>query len=194
MSDNPTVKIVNNAYKLDGEFHKGAPNSPIRNEDGKLCGVTNPRQITHIHTYGGEAPFFDGVAHGKLLGTRCDNDDCEFKGTVHLPYRIHCPDCLKKMTEVDLTDAAQKTAKIYSYIETSRTGAFNTLDKPIKFIDIEIDGVSTMLKSYMTAGSPGIGVKVIPIFKTTDPTYTITDLAWVADGTKENELPKDYSF
>ena len=109
-------------------------------------------------------------------------------------HPIHCPDCLAKATQVDLTDVAQKSAKIYSYITTNRTGAFNTLDKPIKFIDIEIDGVDTMIKSYMVAGEPDIGIRVIPIFKTTGPTYTITDLAWVAEGTKEGDLPKDYSF
>jgi len=147
-----------------------------------------------MHSYGGEAPFFAGIAEGKLLGTRCDNKDCEYKGTVHLPFRIHCPDCLKKMTVVDLTDLAQKTAKIHSYIVTSRTGAFNTLDKPIKFIDVEFEGVATILKSYQLAGDPSIGARVVPIFRTKSPTYTITDLAFVAEGTKKKDLPKGFSF
>ncbi len=193
MSDKPEVWVEKNAYRIKGDFHVIQPNQPIRKGD-KLCGVTNPRQMTYIHSYGGEYEFFDGVAKGKLLATRCDNDACEFKGTVHLPFRIHCPDCLKKMTTIDVTDAARKTARIYSYIITSRTGAFNTLDKPIKFIDVEIDGVATMIKSYMLAGEPAIGVRLVPIFRTKDPTYTITDLAWVAEGTGEKDLPKGFTF
>jgi len=188
------VWIKNNAYKIEGDFHTPEPNRPIYNEKNELCGVTNPRRLVHMHSYGKEAPFFAGIAEGKLLGTRCDNGDCEYKGTVHLPFRICCPDCLEDMTVVDLTDDARKTAKIYSYIVTSRTGAFNTLDIPIKFIDIEIDGVATMIKSYQLAGEPEIGQRVVPIFRTKDPTFTITDLAWVVEGTDEKELPKGFTL
>jgi len=188
------VWIKNNAYKIEGDFHTIEPNRPICNEDDKLCGVTNPRRLVHIHSYGGEAPFFAALAEGKLLGTRCDNKDCEFKGTIYLPFRICCPDCLEKMTVADLTEDARKTAKIYSYIVTSRTGAFNTLDTPIKFIDIEIKGVSTMIKSYLLAGEPEIGQRVVPIFRTKEPTYTITDLAWVVEGTRKEDLPKQFAF
>jgi uncharacterized OB-fold protein len=186
------VWIEKNAYRIKGDFHVTVPNTPIRREDGKLCGVTNPRTIVHIHSYGGEAPFFAGLAEGKLLGTQCVNKDCEFKGTIHLPFRIHCPDCLAKMKIVDLTARARKGARIYSFIVTSRTGAFNTLDIPIRFIDVEIPGVATIIKSYQLAGEPAIGQRVVPIFRTKAPTYTITDLAWVAAGTKK--LPKGFTF
>ncbi len=188
------VWVEKGAYRISGEFHTPEANQPIRREDGKLCGVTNPRRLVHMHSYGGEAPFFAGLAEGKLLGTRCDNGDCEYKGTIHLPYKIHCPDCLAKMTEVDLTDAAKKSATIHSYIVTSRTGAFNALAKPIKFIDIEIDGVATILKSYQLAGDPAFGQRVVPVFFTKAPTYTITDLAFVVEGTKEGELPEGFTF
>lgn len=195
MVEQAKLKVVNNAYKIEaGEFHSPEPNIPIRNEAGKLCGITNPRRLVHIHSYGKEAPFFEGLTEGKLLGTRCDNDECEYKGTIHLPFRICCPDCLGDNNIVDLTDAAKKTGKIYSYIVTSRTGAFNTLDIPIRFIDVEIDGVATVLKSYQLAGEPEIGQRVMPIFRTKEPTYTIMDLAWVTEGTKESELPEGFTF
>ena len=194
MTKEAKVWVEKNAYKISGDFHTGEPNLPIRNEEGKLCGVTNPRRVVHLHSYGGEAPFFQGIADGKLLGTRCDNDKCEFKGTVHLPFRIHCPDCLVKMTIVDLTETARKSAKIHSYIVTSRTGAFNTLDIPIKFIDVEMDGVATILKSYLLAGEPAFGQRVVPVFKTKAPTFTITDLAFVVEGTKESDLPEGFTF
>jgi hypothetical protein len=193
MSPQAKVWIEKNAYRIKGEFSTIEPNTPIRRQDGKLCGVTNPRRIVHIHSYGGEAPFFAGLAEGKLLGTQCVNKDCASQGTIHLPFRIHCPDCLMKMKTVDLTAKARSSAKIYSYIVTSRTGAFNTLAVPIRFIDIEIKGVATILKSYQLVGEPAIGQRVVPIFRK-KPTYTITDLAWVVKGTPANKLPKGFSF
>lgn len=193
MSQLPKVWVKGKGYKIEGNFHRIEPNQPIW-KDGKLCGVTNPRQMTYIHSYGSEYQFFAGLAESKLHATRCDNDKCEFKGTVHLPFRIYCPDCLRKATVLDVTQWARDTARIHSYIVTSRTGAFNTLETPIKFIDIEIDGIATILKSYQMAGDPEIGQRVVPIFRTKEPTYTITDLAWVVEGTREHELPEGFTF
>ena len=48
--------------------------------------------------------------------------------------------------------------------------------------------------SYLSVGEPEIGRTVIPIFKTTDPTYTITDLSWVLKNTKKDLLPEGFSF
>jgi hypothetical protein len=75
-----------------------------------------------------------------------------------------------------------------------RSGAFSLLDKPIKFINIEFDGVCTILMSYLLKGDPKIGMKVVPIFQRLNPTYTILDLAWVAKGTKADSLPRGFSF
>ena len=48
--------------------------------------------------------------------------------------------------------------------------------------------------SYLSAGEPKIGLKVVPIFNTLDPTYTILDLSWVADGTPADKLPQGFTF
>ena len=190
------VYVKNGRYKLKGDFHHLTPNTPIRNADEgwKLMGVTNPRDMTYIHAYGGEAPFFEGLGEGKLLGTRCDNDHCEFKGTVYQPFRIHCPDCLGRNSIVDMTENARNSARVHTFMVCERSGAFNILDKPIKFINIEFDGVSTILMSYLSAGDPEIGMKVVPIFRTTNPTYTILDLSWVPAGTGREQLPEGFSF
>lgn len=190
------VKVKNGQYKIKGDFHQVRQNMPIRNEDEgwRLMGVTNPRDITHIHMYGGESVFFESLGQGKLLGTRCDNKDCEFPGTIYLPFRIHCADCLMRNTVIDLTDVARKTAKIHTFMVCARSGAFNTLDKPIKFINVEFEGVGTILMSYLVVGEPEIGKRVVPIFKTVNPTYTILDLAFVEDGTTADQLPQDYTF
>jgi uncharacterized OB-fold protein len=188
------VTIKNGRYKPKGIFHVPEANQPIFNEDtGKLAGVTNPRDMTYIHSYGSEAIFFESLGKGKLMATRCDNEKCENTGSIYEPFRIYCPDCLRKATPIDLTDIAKKTAKIYSFIITERTGAFNTLDIPIKFINIEFEGVCTILMSYLLVGEPEIGKRVIPIFRK-NPTYTIMDLAWVLEGTLEGQLPEGFTF
>ncbi len=194
MSSHGKVRVENNKYKLDGHFHNAYPNDPIRNEHGVLMGVTNPRDLTHIHMYGGEAPFFENLSKGKLLGTKCDNPDCPAYESIFIPFRIHCPDCLAKNTIVDMTDLANKGASVHTFMITERTGAFNTLKKPIRFVNVEFEGVCTILMGYLPVGEPEMGMKVVPIFQTKNPTYTILDLAWVPQGTPESELPEGFTF
>jgi len=193
-NDRGTVKVENGRYRFEGKFHYGYPNEPIRNEDGELMGVTNPRDLTHVHMYGGEAPFFEGLGQGKLLGTRCDDSNCEANGSIFIPFRIHCPDCLSKNTIVDMTETAQKGATVHTFMITERTGAFNTLPKPIRFVNVEFEGVPTILMGYLSVGEPKIGMKVIPIFNTTNPTFTILDLSWVPEEANETDLPDGYTF
>jgi uncharacterized OB-fold protein len=190
-----SVDVVENRYRLRGEFHSIEPNQPIRNEAGRLCGVTNPRRLVHTHSYGGEWEFFSGVAEGRLIGTRCDNAECEDgHGSIFMPFRIYCPDCLQRTTSVDLTDVANRTSTVHSFMITERTGAFNTLEKPITFINVEFEGVCTILMGYLLGGEPAIGDRVVPIFATQNPTYTIVDLAWVLEGTDAKDLPKGFTF
>ncbi len=190
------VYVKNNQYKIKGDFHHLELGLPIRlaDEGWRLIGITNPRTLTHMHSYGGEALFFESLNKGKLMATRCDNPKCETKGSIFQPFRIHCPECLGKNTPIDMTDLAKKTAKVHTFMVCERSGAFNILDKPIKFINIEFDGVCTILMSYLAIGEPKMGLRVVPIFQKLDPTYTILDLAWVPEGTKENQLPKGFSF
>jgi len=189
-----TVKVENGRYRVSGHFHYIYPNDPIRNEAGDLVGVTNPRDVTHIHTYGGEAPFFEGLSQGKLLGTKCVNPACEAHDSVYLPFRIHCMDCLERNEIVDLTETAKTTAKVHTFMITERTGAFNTLPKPIRFVNVEFAGVSTILMGNLAVGDPAIGMQVVPIFQKAKPTYTILDLAWVPAGTAASDLPEGFSF
>ncbi len=189
-----TVKVINGRYRLEGKFHFVHPNTSIRNEAGHLMGVTNPRDITHIHMYGGEAPFFENLSQGKLLGTKCNNTDCEGQSTVYIPFRIHCPDCLGKNEIVDMTEVAKTKARVHTFMITERTGAFNTLPKPIRFVNVEFEGVDTILMGNLAVGTPEIGMQVVPIFRKNNPTYTILDLAWVPAGTETRDLPPDFAF
>lgn len=189
-----TVKVENKRYRFKGNFHFKSPSTPIRNEKGALMGITNPRDLTHVHMYGGEAPFFEGLGQGKLLGTKCENNNCAGKGLIYLPFRIHCPDCLGRNIIIDLTEIARKGAEVHTFMITERTGAFNTLPKPIRFVNVEFEGISTILMGNLAVGTPSMGLKVVPIFQTKNPSFTILDLAWVPKGTKKDEIPAGFSF
>jgi hypothetical protein len=93
-----------------------------------------------------------------------------------------------------MTDIAKSTAKIHSYIITHRSGAFNSLPIPIKFINVEFESVVTILMSVLAVGDPEMDKKVVPIFNTKAPTYTITDLRFVVEGTSESELPEGFTY
>jgi len=196
MSTFGQVYTKNNRYKFKGDFHRCTLGMPIRNgDDGwRLMGVTNPRDMTYIHAYGGEAVFFESLGQGKLLASRCDNQECESVNTAYLPFRIHCPDCLGKNTVIDVTAIAVANAKIHTFMVCERSGAFSLLEKPIKFINIEFAGIGTILMSHLAIGEPEIGMAIMPIFKTVNPTYTILDLSWVPVGTPEKELPPDFTL
>ncbi|NQV30091.1 MAG: hypothetical protein HQ508_04315 [Candidatus Marinimicrobia bacterium] len=189
-----TVKVENGRYRVSGNFHYAYPNEPIRDENGKMLAVTNPADITHIHSYGGEAPFFENLSQRKLLGTKCANPKCEAHESIFIPYRIHCPDCLMRNVEVDLTELARTGATVHTFMITERTGAFNTLELPIRFVNVEFEGVSTILMGYLSVGEPKIGMQVVPIFQTKNPTYTIMDLSWVPAGTAAEDLPEGFNF
>jgi len=188
------VKVRDYRYRIEGRFHHIERNQPIFKEDGSLVGVTNPRNMTYIHTYGNEAVFFENLGKGRIIASKCANPDCEAYGSVFMPFRIHCPDCLARNEHVDITDIAKETSRVHTFMITERTGAFNTLPKPIKFINVEFDGVATILMGPMLYGEPNIGMKVKPIFRTGDPTYTILDLGWVPEGTGVKDLPQYYTF
>ncbi len=190
------VDVVNGRYKPKGTFHVPEANQPIFNKDtGNLAGITNPRDMTYIHSYGGEAIFFESLGKGKLMASKCINEKCDSNGDIFEPFRIYCPDCLRRNNVVDITEKARHTATIHSFIITHRSGAFNTLPKPIKFINVEFDEeVVTILMSVLAVGEPEFGKKIVPIFRTKSPTYTIMDLMFVLEGTPEGDLPEGFTF
>jgi hypothetical protein len=47
---------------------------------------------------------------------------------------------------------------------------------------------------YLSVGEPGIGMKVVPVFNTTNPSYTILDLSWIPEGANESEIPERFSI
>ena len=168
--------MTKKAYEFDNS-NPGA--TVLRGIDPMV--VEKPRAPIHIHTYGGETPFFKGLTQGRLMATRCDNENCDpagQEGYFHLPPRVYCPDCLEKMAWADITELAARTARVHTHITVARPGAFNRVPMPCQLISVEIEGVSTILMSVLAEGEPEIGLEVEPVFNTTQPTFTILDLSW----------------
>jgi uncharacterized protein len=167
--------------KQNFEFNNMNPGATVLRRLDPMV-IEKPRNPIHIHTYGGETPFFRGLTEGRLMATKCTNKKCDPSGKAgyyHLPPRVYCPDCLEKMTWEDITDLARKTAKIHTHITVANPGAFNRVPVPCEIISVEIEGVSTVIMSYLRGAKPEIGMPIEPVFETANPTYTILDLSWV---------------
>ena len=90
-----TVKVINGQYKPSGQFHFISPNTPIKDENGKLAGVTNPRDMTYIHSYGG-----DDIAKSEhITNPKADLSQlCEqYHTTVKTLFDKHAPVRLKSI-------------------------------------------------------------------------------------------------
>jgi len=159
------------SFEFDN-LHPGA--TVIRSLDPLV--IEKPRAPIHIHTYGGESPFFRGLSQGKLLATRCNTRGCDAGKDLMLPPRVYCPDCLEKMEWVELE---KPDATVHTFIKVAYPGAFNRLEIPSILISVEIRGVSTLMMSVLREGEPEIGLPIEPRFNTTSPTFTILDLWWV---------------
>jgi hypothetical protein len=168
--------------KHDFQFDNQNPGATVLRSIDPIV-IEKPRNPVHIHTYGGETPFFKALTQGKLLATRCLNKRCDPSGKagyLHLPPRVYCPDCLEKMAWEDITDLAKRTAKVHTHITVEHPGAFNRVPMPCELISVEIEGVATVLMSQLIGGKAHIGMRIEPVFNTTTPSFTILDLAWRA--------------
>lgn len=137
--------------------------------------LENPRTIMHLHSYGGISRFFEGLAMGALLGTKC----VRCNGEIWLPPRVHCPDCWEEMLwqTVDTREA-----RVYSFSVTNYPGAGFKGTVPCPLISLAIPKVCTNMMSYLSEfgdDEPYIGMRVKPIFRREKPTRTILDLSWV---------------
>jgi uncharacterized OB-fold protein len=153
---------------------------------GDVWVVRNPRfgeAGTHYHTYGMLTPYFRGLTAGKLLATRCVNPACPVsKGTgeLWLPPRADCPDCHQPM---DWSEVERPRGYIYAFTQVVRGGTGLEIECPYYQIDVRIDGVCTIAKSYLVDRRPiAIGDRVRARFRTgADATHTCLDLYWELD-------------
>lgn len=149
--------------------------------------LENPRfgeQGTHRHTYGRLTRYFQGLVEGRLLATRCLNPDCPVGrggGDLWLPPRADCPDCHQPMGWKEIEDPR---GYVYTYTYVERGGTGLELPCPYYQIDVKIEGVCTIVKSYLNGPGPlRIGDTVKARFRTgADATHTCLDLFWEKEG------------
>jgi uncharacterized OB-fold protein len=152
-------------------------------EVGGAWVVHNPRfgaEGTHFHTYGLLTPYFKGLTEGRLLGTKCLNARCPIgkgNGDLWLPPRADCPDCHLPMA---WEEAENPRGYIYAFTHVARGGTGLEIECPYYQIDVKMDGVGTILKSYLVDRRPiRIGDRVRARFRTgPDATHTCLDLYW----------------
>jgi len=144
-------------------------------EDDVAMVVYTPRSGVHRHTYGKLSPFFRALKKGKLMATKCVNPECPEK-RMWLPPRADCPDCNQPMDWVEIPQPIIGT--IHTFAEIVYPGAGIELETPYYQIDVELPGVCTIFKGYLTSGTAKIGMKVKAAFNTKNPSNTILDIFW----------------
>jgi uncharacterized OB-fold protein len=137
--------------------------------------INFPRSLTHRHTYGLLTPFFQGLAEGRLMATRCTNPRCG-EDRLWLPCRAHCPDCWERMSWEEIPQPV--VGKIYTFTQVVYAGIEIELSTPYWQIDVELPGLATIFKGYLLRGEPQIGMSVRAGFRTENPTHTILDIYW----------------
>ena len=138
------------------------------------------KEGTHYHSYGLLTPYFQGLTEGRLMATRCVNKGCPIykgNGEMWLPPRADCPDCHHPMEWVEIKDPK---GYIYSYTYVERGGTGLEIECPYYQIDVKMEGVATIVKSFLLDRKPiKIGDKVKAVFNPAgQPTNTCLDLAF----------------
>lgn len=152
-------------------------------EIGEAWVVHLPRfgeEGTHFHTYGMLTPYFRGLAQGRLMATCCVFPGCPVskgEGDLWLPPRADCPDCHQPMIWKEIESPR---GWIYTYTLVERGGTGLEIPTPYYQIDVMIDGVGTIVKSYLLGGISrkiAIGDRVKAGFRTGPATtHTALDL------------------
>jgi len=135
---------------------------------------------THFHTLGLLTPYFKGLTEGRLMATRCTNPRCPISkgnGEMWLPPRADCPDCHQPMVWKEVRDPK---GYIYAFTYVERGGTGLEIECPYYQIDVKMEGVGTIVKSYLLDRKPiKIGDKVRARFRTgAAATNTCLDLSF----------------
>ena len=138
------------------------------------------KEGTHYHSYGMLTPYFVGLTQGRLMATKCVSKGCPVgkgNGEMWLPPRADCPDCHQPMEWVEIE---KPEGYIYSYTHVERGGTGLEIECPYYQIDVKLEGVGSIVKSYLLDRKPiKIGDRVKAVFATgPDATNTCLDLAW----------------
>jgi uncharacterized OB-fold protein len=119
-------------------------------DEGTVLFNTDPIVLKHtysidyIHSYAQDSPFFDGLAHGKLLGSRCTA--C---GYVFATPRSHCMQCGAPTEWHELP----LRGRVHTFT-TCYFGGEAFLDQtPFTLILVEFEGADTLFLSRVVGAS-----------------------------------------
>jgi uncharacterized OB-fold protein len=149
-------------------------------DDGTILFNTDPivikqhYAIDYIHSYAQDSPFFAGLAHGKLLGSRCTA--C---GYTFATPRAHCMQCGAPTQWHELP----LRGRVHTFT-TCHFGGEAFLDQtPFTLILVEFDGVDTLFLSRIIGAAEGdlrIGLPVRAQFLR-NAKFKPTDVYFVPD-------------
>jgi uncharacterized OB-fold protein len=115
----------------------------------------------------GNTDFFEALRdRGVFLGSRCEH--C---GVTYLPARIFCERCLASLSPD--TECGPE-GDVQSWTIARRTGDGETLDPPVTYALVRLDGADTVLL-HRLLGPADIGTRVRAVL-TTDRSASINDI------------------
>ncbi|BDV41930.1 hypothetical protein GURASL_08530 [Geotalea uraniireducens] len=129
-------------------------------------------EIDYLHSYAQDSPFFAGLAHGKLLGSRCTG--C---GHVYATPRGHCMECGAATAWAELPTEG----RVHTYTTCYYGGEAFLEETPFTLILVEFERVDTLFLSRLVGVEPDevtIGMPVRAKFRR-NSTFRPTDVYFV---------------
>ncbi|MBI4971871.1 MAG: Zn-ribbon domain-containing OB-fold protein [Candidatus Omnitrophica bacterium] len=127
-------------------------------------------ETDYIHSYGENSPFFAGLAHNEILGTRCRK--CKTKFATP---RLSCLQCGTDCNWFLLP----KTGRIHSWTKCYFGGESFLKETPYFLILVEFKGVNSLLLSRLKGVKDEKHVEInmeVEAHFSKKPKYEITDL------------------
>ena len=107
--------------------------------------VKNHYEIDYLHSYAQDSPFFAGLAHKKLLGSRCNA--CDY---TYATPRGHCMTCGEPTVWVELP----LEGRVHTCTTCHFGGEAFLHETPFTLILVEFDGVDTLFLSRLIGVEP----------------------------------------
>ncbi len=148
---------------------------------GSSRSLASVEEGTHYHTYGLLTPYFKGLAEGRLMATRCLNPRVpDRQGATASCGCRRAPTARIATSRWCGSRSQDPRGYIYTYTQVERGGTGLEIECPYYQIDVKIEGVCTIVKSYLIGPGPvRIGDRVKARFRTgAEATHTCLDLYW----------------
>jgi uncharacterized OB-fold protein len=102
-------------------------------------------EIDYIHSYAQDSPFFAGLAHGKIMGSRCTG--CGYR---YATPRSHCMECGASTEWFELSPEG----RVHTYTTCYFGGEAFLKETPFTLILVEFDCADTLFLSRLVGAEP----------------------------------------